>query len=67
MDLLLSLVLSAAPVPPVNPAAAVQPATALDIELAQAVLTAEHRLSVPLFVLMDSDSWKVVPVGIEPR
>jgi hypothetical protein len=66
MDLLLSLVLSVAPVAPVSPAA-VEPAPALDIEFAQALLMAEHRLSLPLFVLTDPDSLMVVPAVIEPR
>lgn len=50
MDLLLSLVLSIAPAAPADTAFA-ESAPVLDLEFAQAVLMAEHRLSMPLFVL----------------
>jgi hypothetical protein len=53
MDLLLSLALSTAPVVPASPAAS-EANPGIDLEFAQAVLMAEHRLAMPIFVLEDA-------------
>ena len=67
MDLLLlSIALSSAPLAPVDTLAAYQE-SALDPELAQAVLMAEHRLSMPIFLRIDSQEFRIIPAATQTR
>jgi hypothetical protein len=66
MDLLLSLVLSTASAAPADSAPA-QPLPVLDLEFVQAVLMAEHRLSIPILIRTDSESFDVTPAVFAPR
>jgi hypothetical protein len=66
MDFLLSLVLSTAPAA-LSDTAVAEPTPVLDLEFAQAVLMAEHRLSIPILIRADSPDFKIVPAAIDHR
>jgi hypothetical protein len=64
MDLLLSLVLSSAPLAPADTLPA---DSGLDPEFAQAVLMAEHRLAMPILIRTGSQDLQIIPVRAELR